>query len=146
MSRPSCPAPFHLGGITLVPGHETEDNFQFDLDAIEVGLLNACRSHCGDLNLFGLLTAQSRPPASRASLLSKEIEVEGDRVMHVYVFHGSGLFGFTSDPSASNLPPDKGPWTPHGRSVLDVPRDSPFDRPLVNEAEMLSAIESRDIT
>jgi hypothetical protein len=62
--------------------------------------------------------------------------------MHVYVFHGSGWWGFTRDPSASNLPPDKGPWTPD-KTVLFVLKDYPLDRPLVNEAEMLSAIDSQ---
>jgi hypothetical protein len=62
--------------------------------------------------------------------------------MHVYVFHGSGWWGFTRDPSASNLPPDKGPWTPD-KTVLFVLKAYPLDRPLVNEAEMLSAIESQ---
>jgi hypothetical protein len=68
--------------------------------------------------------------------------VEGDEQMHVYVFHGSGWWGFTQDPSARNLPADKGPWTPD-TTVLFVLKDYPLDRPLVNEAEILSAIESQ---
>lgn len=31
--------------------------------------------------------------------------------MHAYVFIGPGSWGFTQDETATNLPPDDGPWS-----------------------------------
>jgi hypothetical protein len=36
----------------------------------------------------------------------------------IYVFEGTGWYGFTHDESGSNLPADKGPWPERPLSIL----------------------------
>ena len=63
--------------------------------------------------------------------------------MQVYVFQNTrGWWGFTLEASGSNLPVDRGPWTPH-HTVLLILKDYPEPRRGVKEAEILDGIDKQ---
>jgi len=45
------------------------------------------------------------------------------RYMQVFIFQSSidsEVFGFTKDQAGGNLPPDLGPWKPHGNAAMST--------------------------
>jgi hypothetical protein len=58
--------------------------------------------------------------------------------MQIHVFLGIGWQGFTADPSAANLPADKGPWRPF--KIIDMNRGE-HPQIAVNTDAVLDAIE-----